>query len=173
MLAGSLLASAASARSAQPSDAFEACLDRAAGDPGAIQLCADAAVAAESAKLNPGNGPAGADFAQALVALGDDAVERGLFGSGRAAEVAVAQAGVRLARARSAFLRGNDPPAAGRTEPTALGPDAQAAWARSRRSDCAAHTVADCAARYDALLSIYARADLDEEARPAPRRPSR
>lgn len=131
------------------------CFDRAGGDPAAIQTCADRAIRAAAERLPPSRDPAApTDFAAALVALGDDAIERGVFGGGQSAQVMAARAGVRLAEARTALLSGAAAPPAG-GPPAELGAEARAAWERSRASSCAGWPVADCPARYDALLDGY------------------
>ena len=132
---------------------FAACRTRADGDPGAIQSCADAELA-RIARTLPGHAEAATRHAAALRALGDDAIARGTFGQGAAAQVAVADAAVRLSQRRATWLAGGDAPA-GRGDPARLGADARAAWSASRAASCAAWPVTDCATRYDALLGAY------------------
>ncbi|PCG08081.1 hypothetical protein COA17_15185 [Sphingomonas ginsenosidimutans] len=133
--------------------AFAACRTRADGDAAAIQACADTELARIAHAL-PDHPEAATRHAAALRALGDDAIARGTFGQGAAAQVAVADAAVRLSQQRAAWLAGGTPPA-GRGDPTRLGDAARAAWSASRAAACAAYRVTDCAARYDALLNTY------------------
>ncbi|NJR77166.1 hypothetical protein [Sphingomonas corticis] len=133
--------------------AYEPCRDRADGDPAALQRCADAEIARIEKSL-PGHEQAERDHRAALAALGDDAIERGVFGAGAAAGVAAADAAVRLSRARASWLAGGPAPT-GRAGAAALGEAARTAWEAARVSACGAWHPADCAARYDALLAPY------------------
>ncbi|SOB86585.1 hypothetical protein SAMN06297144_1691 [Sphingomonas guangdongensis] len=132
---------------------YAACRARADGDPSLLQRCADEAVT----RLTTGD-RAAATYRAALRALGDDALDRGVFGDGAAARVAVADAAVALSQARAAWLAGGAAPR-GAGDPSRLGNAARQAWSESRAATCSITRVSNCAARYDALLAAFQPAE--------------
>jgi hypothetical protein len=150
---------------------YEACRLAAQGDATDIDECAGRAVdmaAARlgSSKITPETIAAARAFSEALPAIGDIAIfNLGQGEESALARIAVSDGAVALAEARADLLSGTlTAPSApfalfamrgGLNANTLF--SARTLWAKSLLASCAAYAVPRCAARYDALLGIFAR----------------
>ncbi|WP_333573091.1 hypothetical protein [Sphingomonas sp.] len=141
---GAVAAPVAMSQGTGVEDGYAACRERAAGRAPGLIACADSAVAAAGQKFD--SAEAAAAFRAALAKLGDEAAESG----GTAAQVTFAHAAVQAARQRALLLSGS----AHGTAPAVQAGEPGGAWATSRAISCREHPVPQCAARYDALLSL-------------------